>query len=148
MNRVRWTLAVLGAAAASYGVWCLVTALPTRALIGWAVLVGVGILLHDVAIAGLTWSVATVMARWLPRWAVGPVFFGVLVTGVLAAVAWPMLLRLGEDPVNPSFLPRDYTVGALRALALIWGGVVLGLIVNGYRARAARRRRSTPVDVG
>lgn len=130
MTWVQRTLYVLGVAAVAYGAYWLVTALSTRSLIGLAIFVAVGIVLHDGVIAPLAALTGVTVRRLVPQRARRPVLIGLIVTGSLLAVAWPMVLRLGADPVNPSFLPRDYTAGLFAAISVVWVGVAVALLAR------------------
>jgi hypothetical protein len=55
-------------------------------------------------------------------------------------VAWPEIAGYGEDPTNPSLLPRDEAAGLLACVAVVWLAVGLVLV------RAFRRHRQAPAD--
>jgi len=67
---------------------------------------------------------------------------GAAVAGLLAIVALPFVLGVGEDPANPSFLPRDYG----RNLLLVDVGVLV--IAAVWATVATLRARSTPASDG
>ena len=65
---------------------------------------------------------------------------GLLVSGVLALVAWPFVRDYGIDPANPSLLPRDYGGGLAGSIGLVWlaVAVVCAAIVTIDRSRRGR----------
>ena len=68
-------------------------------------------LLHDVVVAPLVIVVGWVVARYAPPVVKAPLQAGLILTGVLVAMAWPALRGYGSIPSNPSYLPRDYSTG-------------------------------------
>lgn len=65
---------------------------------------------------------------------------GLLVSGVLALMAWPFVRGYGVDPANPSLLPRDYGGGLAGAIGLVWlaVAVVCVAVVTIDRSRCGR----------
>jgi hypothetical protein len=70
-----------------------------------------------------------------------------MVSGSLVLVAWPFVRGYGDDPANPSLLPRDYPAGLAIAVAVVWALAAAHLA---WRRAAARRRdqRATTAIVG
>lgn len=72
---------------------------------------------------------------------------GLVVTGALLLVGYPIVRGDGRDPGNPSLLPRDYAAGLAAAIAVVWLAVAAGLTVAALRRGRSRRaaaRRRTP----
>ena len=91
-------------------------------------------LVHDLVIVPVALLVGTVGRRFTPRRAWPAVRGGLLVSGILALVAWPFVRGWGRDPTNPSLLARDYGAGLVLALVVVWvvvGGIVVGRVVVG-----------------
>ena len=122
----RWLFLLPGLAAVGYGSSGLLTAGDRVPLGSWATWFVGGALVHDLVIAPLWIGLGWVAARVLPRPARPPVVVAAAVSGVLTLVALPFVLGFGADPLNPSFLPREY------------GRNLLVLVV------AVRRPRRTP----
>ncbi len=94
-----------------------------------------GPVVHDLLLAPLLGGLGLLVARWVPgRWR-APVQVGGLLTGVLLALAVPLLWRPFAGSPNPGLNDRDYLVGLLVAVAVIWLGV---LAVTLTRPRADR----------
>ena len=64
------------------------------------------------------------------------------VSGVLSLVALPFVIGAGADPLNPSFLPREYGRDLLLLVVAVW---VVGAV---WAAVAVRRARTTPSSPG
>jgi hypothetical protein len=60
-----------------------------------------------------------------------------MVSGSLVLVAWPFVRGYGDDPANPSLLPRDHAAGLAIAVAVVWA---LAAAYLAWRRAAARRR--------
>ena len=92
---------------------------------------------HDLVLVPLVAVTAWAVRRAVPdRWW-GPVRAGLVVSGVLSLVAWPVVAGFGRDPRNPSLFPRDYGTGLAVALAATWLAVAAILVA---RRLVARRR--------
>jgi hypothetical protein len=91
---------------------------------------------HDLGLVPLVAVAAWALRRAVPdRWW-GPVRAGLVVSGVLCLVAWPLVAGFGRDPRNPSLFPRDYGTGLAVALAATW----LAVAAVVARHLIARRR--------
>ena len=97
-------------------------------------------LVDDLVIVPAALLVGTIGRRFTPRRAWPAVRGGLLVSGILALVAWPFVRGWGRDPTNPSLLARDYGAGLLLALVAVW--VVVGAIVVGRELRLRMLGRS------
>jgi hypothetical protein len=88
---------------------------------------------HDLVLVPLVAVTAWGLRRLVPgRWW-GPVRVGLVVTGTLCLVAAPVVAGFGQDPGNPSLLPRDYPAGLVTAVAVVW------LAVAAWLAAVTRR---------
>jgi len=121
--KIARTLLVLpGLAALAWGVVLFVEyAFPLRrdvfGTVGW--IVG-GPLINDGVIAPLTAVLGIVLARVLPRpWRV-PVVAGVVITGVLLIVAFPLLWRPYGTPPMPGLHDGNPGLGLILTLAAVW----------------------------
>jgi len=61
-----------------------------------------------------------------------------MATGALALVAWPFVRSYGQDPANPSLLPRDHLAGVAAAIAAVWAVAAAHLVVRSRLVRAMR----------
>ena len=102
----------------------------TRWVVGLAVV-------NDLVVVPAAMVVGLLARRWTPAGAWPAARAGLLVTAVLAAVAWPLVRGYGADPANPSLFPRDHGAGLAVALGAVWASV---LVVALLARRRARRR--------
>ena len=132
----RWLFLLPGLAAVVYGAHGLLTAGGQVPLRSWATWFVGSALLHDVVIAPLWMLLGWLSARFLPRAARPVVTVAAVVTGVLTLVALPFVLARGRDPLNPSFLPRDYGLTLLVVVLAVW------VVAAVWAALAVRRARA------
>lgn len=133
-DQPRWpvvTGAAVGAAIASVGVVSLLQeshdthpAVVVRWVVGLAVV-------HDLVLVPFVLAVGTAVHRFVPATTRAVVAGGLLVSGVLVLVAWPLVRGYGRSAGNPSILPRDYGTGLAVALATTWAvAAVLAFLVR------------------
>ena len=94
-------------------------------------------LVHDLLVAPAAGAVAWLVARRVPKVAVGPVHAALLVSAVVAVVAWPLVRGYGATPGEPSFLSRDYGTSVLVIWAVVWTSAAAAIM---WRIVSARRR--------
>jgi len=130
--------ALVGVPVMAYGIWGLLhDSQRTRPADALRWIVG-SALVHDLIALPLLLGASLALVRPLPRWMRATVRTGLAASAVLAVVAWPEIAGYGEDPTNPSLLPRDETAGLLTYLAAVW--MVVGLVL----LRAHRRTSPAP----
>jgi len=133
----RWLFLLPGLAAVVFGAHGLLSngnQTPLRSWLTW--FVG-SALLNDLVIAPLWIGLGWLSALLLPRAARGAVVAGAAVSGVLTLVALPFVLGKGRDPLNDSFLPRDYGLTLLFLVLAVW------VVTAGAAVLAVRRSRRT-----
>lgn len=125
MNRLRWTLCVLGAAAMTYGVFALLTTDRGPRPVKYVLFAAAGLLGHDAVLAPLALAVGAACAYLVPPTLRGVVAGALFVSAALTIVALPFVLGLGRTPDLPSALPLDYGRNLLLALAAVWAGALV-----------------------
>ncbi len=135
--KARAALGVLGVALAAYGGWLLLDE-SLGDLVGTAVWLGAGVVLHDFVLVPLTLGLCWLGMRVLPLRLRGPAAAGLLVLGALTLMAVPVLGGWGANADNPTILDRNYAVG--------WLVVAASVLVGGV-ARVRRSARRPPTDV-
>ena len=135
----RWLFLLPGLAAVAYGGHGLLTAGRRVPLDSWLTWFVGSALLHDLVIAPVWIGLGWLAARLLPAAARPAVVVGAAVAGLLALIALPLVLGVGVDPANPSFLPRDYGRNLLLVDAAVLVLAALWATVATIRARSARR---------
>lgn len=133
---MRLAVGALGAALGLYGGWLLVTR--DHDLIGVAVWLVAGVVLHDGVLALVTIALGALAVRIAPAPARAPLVVGLVVLGSTTLLAVPVLGRFGARADNPSLLDRDYTAGWLVLAGLTAVAVVVATLVRSRR-QAGRR---------
>src|SRR2546421_880481 len=124
---MRAVLAITGAAALAWGgwlAWDFVTHSTKDGLQALAWFAG-GPIVHDGLIAPLVGITGLGIVRLLPGWWRAPVAIGLVLTGILAILAVPLLWRPFGVPSNPGLHDGNYAAGLAIALGVCWL-VVLG----------------------
>lgn len=131
---MRWALGAVGVV---MGLWGAVLVLPLVDvdLALWFV---AGPVVHDLLLAPLFGGVGLLIARWVPTPWRAAVQVGGTFTGVLVLLAVPLLWRPFAGGPNPGLLDRDYGVGLLVAVAVVWSAV---LVVTLVEHRALKHKR-------
>jgi hypothetical protein len=96
-----------------------------------------GALAHDLVLAPAVLLAGAALARMVRRPWRAPMQAGLVVTGMVALFAYPLVRGYGRAHRNPSSLPRDYGEGLAVVVAAVW------LVVAALElARAVKRRRA------
>lgn len=132
----RFALGALGAMAAAWGAWKLITTENLSQIMSGGLWLGGGVVAHDAILAPAALVGAWLLSRLAPGWIRGPATAGAIVLGSLTVVAVPVLGGWGRHADNPTVLPRDY-----------WAGwfVLAGVVLIGVMC-AAFIRRFTPKE--
>ena len=128
MTAVRVALLLAGFAAGLYGAW-LIWEFPLVIIIRIAVWAAAGVLLHDFVFAPLCAALGFAGRRIIRgRWWT-PVTVAALCTAVLCLLAIPVYARPGARPDNLTVLDRDYPLGLLLSIALVWACVPIYYLI-------------------
>lgn len=144
MTVFRCALAAFGIAVAAYGV-SLLLEMSTADLKSIAVWFIAGILADDLifgplaALLGLAGH-RLLPARWWPACAIGG-----FTSLALLLIAFPVLGREGAVPGNDTVLDRNYTLGLLIALAVVW--IAVAAYLTATRAPGASRFAPVPDEL-
>ena len=96
---------------------------------------------HDLVLVPLVLAIGEAIRRLAPG-ALRPwLGAGLLISGSVALVAWPLVQGYGRSAGNPSALPRDYGTGTAITLAVVWACVAAA----GLRRFLARNSGGPPV---
>jgi hypothetical protein len=98
-----------------------------------------GPVVHDAVVAPVVGVVGLVIARRLgPAWRT-PVRIGAALSAVLALLAVPALWRAYAGPPNPGLEDRNYGLGLVISLAIVW---VIVLACGFVSRRSAHGKRA------
>ena len=136
----RSVLVTAGMAAGLYGLVLLLSG-STADLTSIAIWFAGCVLVHDAVIAPLVVAGGAGAARVLPSSARPPVLAGAICTLTLVAIASPVLFRANALADNPTLLDRNYSLGFVVALAIVWAAVGVSVLL-----RRARRSRASTAD--
>ena len=147
LGRRFWICAVLGLGIVGFGIAGLLRNVHGPALQSWAKLIAGGLVLHDGIALPLVALLAAVLVRLLPARPRAPLQGALVVSAIVALVAFPVVSGKGRLANNPSLLPSDhYGANLLGVLAVVWA-VALVLALWPRRGRrhlpAERQRAST-----
>jgi hypothetical protein len=101
-----------------------------------------GPVVHDAVVAPVVGVVGLLVSRHVPEGWRTPVKVAAAMSGVLALLAVPALWRAHAGLPNPGLDDRDYGVGLLVALAVVWLLALAGGLVRWYRDRPPRPARA------
>jgi hypothetical protein len=90
-------------------------------------------LVNDLLLVPVAIGVGLWLRRLTPPRAWPPVRAGLVATAVLGLVGWPFVRGYGDDPTNPSVLPRNYGAGLAAAIAVVWLAVALWIAWSARR---------------
>ncbi|MGH9036568.1 MAG: hypothetical protein ACRD0O_12470 [Acidimicrobiia bacterium] len=133
-GRIFWAALVTGWAVMAYGViGALSNTRDTRPsdLARWFFGAAVA---HDAVLAPVVLLIGTALGKLLPGRLQPPVQGGLIVMGVIALFAFPLVQGYGVRPDNPTVVFRNYAPALLVVLAII------SLVTAGLTVRAGRRQ--------
>jgi hypothetical protein len=102
-----------------------------------------GALLHDLVFAPLVVAAGVLLARLVPGRGRAPIQVALIVGGMVALFAYPLVRGFGRAAGNPTSLPRDYTTNLLVVVGLVWLAVAVGALVRRSLSSRAAAGRST-----
>lgn len=94
---------------------------------------------HDLLLVPVVLVIGVAVKRLSPAAMRAWIGGGLLVSGAVSLVAWPLVRGYGRAAGNPSLLPRDYGTGLVTTLAIVWVATLACGMIN----RRRRRRAST-----
>ncbi len=85
---------------------------------------------NDLLVIPVAIAVGAVVARVMaPRWR-PYIVSGLIITGAIGIIAYPLIGGYGLRGDNPSIQPLDYPRGLLITLASVWAGIVVTAVVR------------------
>jgi hypothetical protein len=136
MRRWRVGLSVAGIAFVLFGVFRLVTNVAVADLVALTLWLLTAVVIHDGFLSPLLVVIGVVVAR-VPARARRYVQITLIVSGLLAVIALPLIARRGSQPDVKALLLQDY---ALHFALLVGGISALALVL--YATRVLRDRHN------
>jgi MFS family permease len=102
-----------------------------------------GALAHDLLFAPLVVAAGVLVARLLPRRGRGIVQAALIVAGVVALFAYPLVRGFAHATHNPTSLPHDYAANLAMVVAAVWSVAAIGGLL-GWRRASRRNRHPSP----
>ena len=125
-----WITAAVGWAVIGWGVFGIFSnSLDTRPGNLAKFVVG-GALLHDLLIAPVLILAGVLVARAVPARARGPVQAALVVSGIVALFAWPLVRGYGLAANNPTSLPHNYGLNLLVVLGVVWAVAAAAVLLK------------------
>ena len=141
MKAWRIILAAAGIALGGYGVFRLLTELPTYSLLILAVWLAAALVIQDAILAPSVVGVGWLLRRYVPDRGRRYVQVALIMSALITVIAVPMIFLRGTQPAVKALLLRNYGFNLMLIIAIIG---VISLIL--YAVRVARDR-SAPVNI-
>ena len=141
MKAWRIILAVAGIALGAFGVFRLVTEIPTYSLLILGVWLAAALVIQDAILAPSVVGVGWLLRRYVPDRGRRYVQVALIMSALITVIAVPMIFLRGSQPAVKALLLRNYGSNLMLIIALIG---VISLIL--YAVRVARDR-SAPANI-
>jgi hypothetical protein len=141
MKAWRIILAVAGIALGAFGVFRLLTEMPTYSLLILSVWLIAALVIQDAILAPSVVGVGWLLRRYVPDRGRRHLQVALIMSALITAIAVPMIFLRGSQPAVKALLLRNYGFNLILIIAIIG---VISLIL--YAVRVARDR-SAPVNI-
>jgi hypothetical protein len=137
MKEWRIGLAIAGLLLAMFGIFRLLSEIPTGSLILLGIWLLAALIVHDAVVAPATVAVGWVLRRTTPDRERGYLQSALIMIALVALVAVPMIALRGSQPQVKALLLRDYAA----SLALLISAIIAANALR-YAARLIRDHRA------
>jgi hypothetical protein len=141
MKAWRIILAAAGIALGAFGVFRLLTEIPTYSLVILAVWLVAALVIQDAILAPSVVGVGWLLRRYIPDRGRRYLQVALIMSALITVIAVPMIFLRGTQPAVKALLLRNYGFNLILIIAIIG---VISLIL--YAVRVARDR-SAPVNI-
>jgi hypothetical protein len=141
MKAWRIILAAAGIALGAFGVFRLLTEIPTYSLVILAVWLVAALVIQDAILAPSVVGVGWLLRRYIPDRGRRYLQVALIMSALITVIAVPMIFLRGTQPAVKALLLRNYGFNLILIIAII---AVISLIL--YAVRVARDR-SAPVNI-
>ncbi|HKX14255.1 MAG TPA: hypothetical protein VJN19_03605 [Propionibacteriaceae bacterium] len=136
MKAWRIILAVAGVALLAFGVFRLLSEIPTHSLLILAVWLAAALVLHDVILAPSVVGVGWLLRRYVPDRGRRYVQVALIMIALVTVIAIPMIFLRGSQPAVKALLLRNYGANLIVIIGVL---AIVSLIL--YAVRVARDGR-------
>jgi hypothetical protein len=140
MKAWRIILAAAGVALGAFGVFRLVSELPTYSLLILGVWLAAALVIQDAILAPSVVGVGWLLRRYVPDRGRRYLQVALIMSALITVIAIPMIILRGTQPAVKALLLRNYGSNLILIIAIIG---VISLIL--YAVRVARDRALPPV---
>ncbi|MBP7972993.1 MAG: hypothetical protein WBB44_06385 [Candidatus Nanopelagicales bacterium] len=141
--KTRIALIAAGLLLLALGAYNLLDQVPLKAFPNLIVWLAAGVVIHDVVIAAGVATIGWAISRAVPARFRAPVQGGLIVAGVVAIMAIPVVIGAGRTPTNPSLLPLDYGRNLVIVLVVIAVLTALFSLLSLRKPSGADERQET-----
>jgi hypothetical protein len=134
----RIVLAVAGIALGAFGVFRLLTEIPSANLLILAGWLAAALIIHDVLLEPSVVGVGWLLRRFVPDRGRRFLQLALIMIALVTVIAVPMIFLRGSQPAVKALLLRDYGTNLIMIVGVI---AVISLIL--YAVRVARDRSAT-----
>lgn len=135
MKAWRILLAIAGIGLAAYGVFRLLSEIPTHSLLVLAVWLIAALVIHDAILAPSVIGVGWLLRRYVPDRGRRYLQAALIMIALVTVIAVPMIFLRGSQPAVKALLLRNYAANLILIMGII---AVISLIL--YAVRVARDR--------
>jgi hypothetical protein len=136
MRAWRIILAIAGLALAAFGVFRLLSEIPTHSLLILAVWLAAALVIHDAILEPSVVGVGWLLRRYVPDRGRRYLQIALIMTALITVIAFPMIFLRGSQPAAKALLLRNYGANLILLLTII---AIVSLIL--YAVRVARDRK-------
>jgi hypothetical protein len=135
MKAWRILLAIAGIGLAAYGLFRLLSEIPTHSLLVLAVWLIAALVIHDAILAPSVIGVGWLLRRYVPDRGRRYLQAALIMIALVTVIAVPMIFLRGSQPAVKALLLRNYAANLILIMGII---AVISLIL--YAVRVARDR--------
>lgn len=139
MKKWRYLLGTSGIVLIGFGVFRLLTQVPTSALIALGIWLAAAVLIHDGILSPLIVAIGWALARVVPPRARRYVQSALIVGAPITIISTPLIYRRGSQPKSKALLQQDYGSHLTLVLAAI---ATITLLAYAVRVTSGRTDRT------
>ena len=142
MKAWRITLAIAGIALLAFGIFRLLSEIPTHSLLVLAVWLAAALVIHDAILEPSVVGVGWLLRRYIPDRGRRYLQVALIIIALITVITLPMIFLRGSQPEAKALLLRNYGANLILIIGII---AIVSLIL--YAVRAVRDRTLPPSDL-